>query len=46
VSRFNAVRESFPAVLFASALGFQEADSHRLNDSEKGTVDQVPNVQF
>jgi LemA protein len=46
VSRFNAARESFPAVLFAGALGFQEADFHRLDDSEKGTVDQVPNVQF
>ena len=46
VSRFNAARESFPAVLFAGALGFQEADFHRLDDSEKGVVDQVPNVQF
>ena len=46
VSRFNAARESFPAVLFAGALGFREADFHRLDDSEKGTVDQVPNVHF
>ena len=46
VSRFNAARESFPAVLVAGALGFREADFHRLDDSEKGTVDQVPNVQF
>ena len=46
VSRFNAARESFPAVLFAGALGFQEADFHRLDDSEKGTVDQVPEVRF
>ena len=46
VSRFNAASESFPAVLFAGALGFREADFHRLDDSEKGTVDQVPNVQF
>lgn len=46
VSRFNTARESFPAVLFASALGFAEADFHRLDDSEKGVVDQVPNVQF
>ena len=46
VSRFNAARESFPAVLFAAALGFQEADFHRLDDSEKGTVDQVPDVRF
>ena len=46
VSRYNAARESFPAVLFAGALGFQEADFHRLDDSEKGTVDQVPDVRF
>ena len=46
VSRFNAAIQSFPAILFAGALGFREADFHRLDDSEKGTVDQVPNVQF
>jgi len=46
VSRFNAARESFPAVLFAGALGFREADFNKLDDSERGTVDQVPQVQF
>jgi LemA protein len=46
VSRYNAARESFPAVLFAGGLGFSEADFHRLDDSEKGTVDQVPQVRF
>lgn len=46
VARFNGARESFPAVLFASALGFAEADFHRLDDSELGTVDQVPKVSF
>jgi LemA protein len=46
VSRYNTGRESFPAVLFASALGFQRADFHRLDDSEQGVVDQVPDVQF
>ncbi|EAQ29888.1 LemA [Erythrobacter sp. NAP1] len=46
VSRFNTARESFPAVLFAGALGFQEADFNKLDDSERGTVDQVPNVAF
>jgi len=45
-ARFNAARESFPAVLFASALGFAEADFHRLDDSEQGTVDQVPRISF
>lgn len=46
VSRYNTGRETFPAVLFAGALGFQQADFHRLDDSEKGVVDQAPNVQF
>ncbi|ABC63040.1 LemA family protein [Erythrobacter litoralis] len=46
VSRFNTARESFPAVLFAGMLGFQEADFHRLDDSEQGVVDQVPQVSF
>ncbi len=45
-ARFNGARESFPAVLFASALGFAEADFHRLDDSEQGTVDQVPRIGF
>jgi LemA protein len=46
VARFNAQRESFPAVLFAGALGFAEADFHRLDASEQGTVDQVPKIGF
>ncbi len=46
VASFNSARESFPAVLFAGALGFKQADFDRLDDSEKGVVDQVPNVAF
>ncbi|MWV27786.1 LemA family protein [Aurantiacibacter rhizosphaerae] len=46
VSRYNTGRESFPAVMFAGAMGFEEADFHRLDDSEKGVVDQAPKVQF
>lgn len=46
VAQFNAARESFPAVLFANALGFAEADFHRLDASEQGTVDQVPRIGF
>ena len=46
VSRFNTARESFPAVLFAGALGFAEADFNQLDDSERGTVDQVPHITF
>jgi LemA protein len=46
VSRYNTGRESFPAVLFAGMLGFQPADFNKLDDSEKGTVDQVPQISF
>ena len=46
VSRYNTGIQSFPAVLVASGLGFREADFNRLDDSEKGTVDQVPDVRF
>jgi LemA protein len=46
VARFNAAIQSFPAVIFAGMLGFREADFNKLDDSERGTVDQVPNVQF
>ena len=33
-------------VLFANALGFAEADFHRLDASEQGTVDQAPRIAF
>jgi len=46
VARFNSAREAFPAVLFASLLGFAEAEFHRLDDSEQGSVDQVPRISF
>ena len=46
VSRYNTGRESFPAVLFASMLGFERADFHRLDASEQGVVDQVPQIAF
>lgn len=46
VSRYNTGVESFPAVVFAGPLGFKEADFHRLDESEQGTVDQVPNIAF
>jgi LemA protein len=45
-ARFNAARESFPAVLVAGMFGFAEADFHRLDASEQGTVDQVPKIAF
>jgi LemA protein len=45
-ARFNAARESFPAVLVAGALGFTEADFHRLDATEQGTVDRAPKIAF
>lgn len=46
VSRYNTGRESFPAVIFASMFGFQPADFHKLDDSEKGVVDKAPAISF
>jgi LemA protein len=46
VSRYNAAVESFPAVLFAGLLGFRHFDFNQLDASEKGVVDQVPQVRF
>ena len=46
VARFNTAREAFPAVMFAGMFGFQEADFNKLDDSERGTVDQTPRVAF
>lgn len=45
-ARFNAARESFPAVLFASSLGFAPADFHQIDAGERGTVDQAPRIAF
>lgn len=46
VAQFNTARESFPAVMFAGAFGFQMADFNTLDDSERGSVDQVPTIGF
>ena len=45
-ARYNAARESFPAVLFAGAMGFQPADFHQLAADERATVGAAPSVQF
>jgi LemA protein len=46
VSRYNTGIQSFPAVVFAGMLGFKEADFNKLDDSERGVVDAVPDVKF
>ncbi|PLK26224.1 LemA family protein [Novosphingobium sp. TH158] len=45
VARYNAGRESFPAVLFASAFGFQAAEMPRIGESESA-VALPPKVEF
>ncbi len=43
---YNSARESFPAVLFAGALGFKPCNYHEIAASERGTVDMAPKVGF
>ena len=46
VSRYNAGIESFPAVLFAGAMGFEAFAFNELAADERGTVSAVPKVSF
>jgi LemA protein len=46
VANYNTSRESFPAVLVAGPLGFQQADFHQLAAEEWSTVGSAPTVQF
>jgi LemA protein len=43
---YNSARESFPAVLFASALGFAPADFSTIADADRARVAAVPTVKF
>jgi len=45
-ARYNAARESFPAVLFANSFGFQPFAFHELAEGERATVGAAPTVQF
>lgn len=45
-ARYNAARESFPAVLFAGMFGFEPFAFNELADSERATVGAVPQVKF
>lgn len=45
-ANFNTARESFPAVLFASALGFGPFDHAHIAGEERATVGAVPEVRF
>ena len=45
-ARYNAARESFPAVLFAGALGFGPFAFNELAAAERPGVAAVPQVEF
>lgn len=45
-ARYNAARESFPAVLFAGGMGFEPFAFHELAADERATVGAVPKVSF
>jgi LemA protein len=45
-ARYNSARESFPAVLFAGAMGFEPYAFTELAADERASVGAVPKVQF
>ncbi len=45
-ANYNGAREAFPAVLFASGLGFAEQSFWELGSGERDTVAAVPEVSF
>lgn len=45
-SEYNASRESFPAVLFAQTMGFGPQEFFNLDEAERKTVSQAPQVKF
>jgi LemA protein len=45
-SEYNASRESFPNVVFATSMGFLPQDFFNLDEAEKAAVKTPPKVQF
>src|SRR5215470_8302603 len=45
-AEYNATRESFPAVLFAQSMGFGPQEFFNLDESERKTVQEAPQVKF
>ncbi len=45
-AEYNATRESFPAVLFASSMGFGREDFFNLDEGERAAVTRAPQVKF
>ncbi|HEV2557185.1 MAG TPA: LemA family protein [Microvirga sp.] len=46
VQEYNASLQSFPAVLFSSALGFTQREFFDLGESERQRLDVAPQVKF
>jgi LemA protein len=46
VQEYNASTQSFPAVLFAGALGFTQRTFFELDEGERAAVEAVPQVKF
>lgn len=46
VAEYNASRESFPAVLFASSLGFRPEQMFNLDEGERKATSAPPAVKF
>jgi LemA protein len=46
VQELNTAVQSFPAVLFARQLGFQEREFFELDEGERAAVEAVPQVKF
>ncbi len=43
---YNTARQMFPAVLFASALGFHEEEFFEIPEDQRGAMDKPPEVKF
>jgi LemA protein len=46
VAGYNSARQAFPAVLFASALGFAPAEFWDLEPDERGLLEAPPSIKF
>ena len=46
VSEFNAAIQSIPAVFFAGALGFRQANFFELDEAERAATRNAPQVKF
>src|SRR4051794_18937380 len=45
-AEYNAMRESFPAVLFAQSMGFGPQEFFNLDEAERKAVSAAPQVKF